>query len=367
MNTNAAAVRTADASTDALIVGDGVIGLTAAFELVRAGVRCRILGCQRDGAASGAAAGLLAPSVGRLPARARPFFQASLRAYPELVAQLNAFEPSLRILRGLIELLSQDTSGSNIPRDGTRRSADQIAQLEPSLVAPRGARLHDQDGAVDNQVLVRALRSALNAAGLTVEAATVQSLDTRPPLAITTSGGERITGRWIVLAAGAWTPVIRGLPRPIPIEPLKGQMLSVGKPADSPALRHPVMGDDVYVVPREHETVIGATAEHAGFDLTVQDEAIRRLRRSAASFCPALAEGPILRAWAGIRPATPDMLPIIGPDPGVPNLLYACGHSKNGILLAPATASAIRDLIVGQSAADLSAFSIARFSSPRSC
>ena len=362
MNTNAAAVRTADASTDALIVGDGIIGLTAAFELARAGVRCRVLGSRREGAASGAAAGLLAPSVGHLPARARPFFEASLRAYPELVAQLNAFEPSLRILHGLIELLSNDPAGSNVPRDATRCSADQVAQLEPSLVAPHGARLHDQDGAVDNQVLVRALRSALRRAGLTVEAATVESLDAGPPLAVNTSAGERITAPWVVLAAGAWTPTIRGLPRQVPIEPLKGQMLSVGNPADGQALRHPVMGEDVYVVPREHETVIGATAEHAGFDLTVHDDAIGQLRRSAASFCPALAEGPVLRAWAGIRPATPDMLPIIGPDPEIANLLYACGHSKNGILLAPATAGAIRDLIVGQRAPDLSAYSIARFS-----
>jgi glycine/D-amino acid oxidase-like deaminating enzyme len=118
----------------------------------------------------------------------------------------------------------------------------------------------------------------------------------------------------------------------------------------------------VYIVPRGREIVIGATAERVGFDTTVNPERIQSLRRSASAICPALADASVSRAWAGIRPATPDMLPIIGRDPDVPQLLYACGHSKNGILLAPATARAITELVTGNgNTLDTSEFSISRF------
>jgi glycine/D-amino acid oxidase-like deaminating enzyme len=128
-------------------------------------------------------------------------------------------------------------------------------------------------------------------------------------------------------------------------------------------LTHAVMSDNVYLVPRGWETVIGATVEHMGFDVTTAAAAIEGLRRSAAEVCPQLSARAITSTWAGIRPATPDMLPIIGPDPADPRLIYACGHSKNGILLAPATAAAVRALAQRHSTtADLTPFSITRFS-----
>jgi glycine/D-amino acid oxidase-like deaminating enzyme len=138
-------------------------------------------------------------------------------------------------------------------------------------------------------------------------------------------------------------------------------MLSV---AGSP-LRHSVLSGDIYLVPRGSETVIGATVERAGFDLTVVPEAIERLRAAAVRSCPALGAAAVVRAWAGLRPATPDMLPILGADPAAPDLVYACGHSKNGILLAPATAAAIVAQVAGggplTSGLDLARFAIGRF------
>jgi glycine oxidase len=129
------------------------------------------------------------------------------------------------------------------------------------------------------------------------------------------------------------------------------------------------MGDDVYLVPRrvEGEIVIGATAEDAGFDLSVHADAIATLHASAISICPDLEHATVVRTWAGIRPATPDMLPIIGPDPDAPSLLYACGHSKNGILLAPMTARCIAARLLDlPSDVDASPFSIERFSGTQS-
>jgi glycine/D-amino acid oxidase-like deaminating enzyme len=162
----------------------------------------------------------------------------------------------------------------------------------------------------------------------------------------------------VVLAAGAWAPGIPGLPRPLPVSPLKGQMLAVG----STALRHPVMSNDVYVVPRGDELAIGATAERAGFDVSTNADAIETLRQAAIAICPAIESATVTRIWAGIRPATPDMLPIIGADPADSRLIYACGHSKNGILLAPATAVAIAALARGEKpAANLEPFALSRF------
>jgi glycine oxidase len=146
------------------------------------------------------------------------------------------------------------------------------------------------------------------------------------------------------------------------VSPLKGQMLAV----EATGLRHAVMGPDVYLVPREREIVVGATSEHTGFDTTTTADAINGLRAAAERLYPGLWSAKLLRAWAGIRPATPDMLPIIGNDPDAPQILYACGHSKNGILLAPATAKSIAALAQGADPGwDLSAFSVSRFATPQ--
>jgi glycine oxidase len=137
-------------------------------------------------------------------------------------------------------------------------------------------------------------------------------------------------------------------------------MLALG----ATCLRHPVAGDDIYLVPRDSEIVAGATVERAGFDITVDANAIDGLRSAAAALCPPLADAPVVRQWAGIRPATPDLLPILGQDPDVPGLVYACGHSKNGILLAPETAAMISRIAQGfPPERDYSPFSVTRFAS----
>ena len=134
---------------------------------------------------------------------------------------------------------------------------------------------------------------------------------------------------------------------------------------EASALRHPVMGDDIYLVPRGGEISVGATVEDAGFDLSTTPEAIESLRRAAVKLVPSLCQASVSRRWAGLRPATPDRLPIIGSDPERPRLIYACGHAKNGILLAPATAKAVAALVQGVAhRGTWHRFSINRFSTP---
>ena len=345
--------------TDVAIIGGGVIGLSTALELARAGATCCVVAANHAGAASAAAAGLLAPAIGRLSPAVRPFFTGSLSLYDEFLASLRELDPGLSVLRGLIEVVGE----THEPRDESspRLSAADVARLEPSLFAPSGGFLHPDDGAIDNVRLVQALRRAVAMhSGITFHAESpadaVQVTDSQ--VVVSRADGSCIQASLVVIAAGAWSPAIRGLPRPLPVSPLKGQMLAL----DATDLEHPVMGDDVYLVPREREIVVGATAEHAGFDVATTEPAIAGLAAAAAALCPSLASARILRTWAGIRPATPDMLPIVGRDPDEARILYACGHSKNGILLAPATAKAVAALVQERIPEwDLEPFSISRF------
>jgi len=346
--------------TDVAIIGDGVIGLSTALELARAGAQVCLIGVREAGAASSAAAGLLAPAFGHLESEVRPFFEASLDLYPSFIDSLRQFDGSLTMLRGLIEVV-----GESGPRpDGSSSqplTSEDLARLEPALSAPMGGLLHTRDGAIDNVRLVLALRLAV-AGQQSIRQVTgtpAKGVATSAQVArVTLADDTRIEAAHIVIAAGAWSPRIRGLPRSLPVSPLKGQMLALG----ATSLSHPVMADDVYLVPRESEIAVGATTEHAGFDTVTTPDAIAALRAAAVKVCPTLATAPVLRAWAGIRPATPDMLPIIGRDLDVRWLLYACGHSKNGILLAPGTARAIVALVQEKRPEwDLAPFSISRF------
>jgi glycine oxidase len=337
-----------------------VIGLSTALELARAGASCSVIGQRRAGIASLAAAGLLAPSIGHLHDEVRPFFFGSLELYPAFVDLLREFEPSLALVRGLLDVTPPDPAR---PRDiPPRLTTAEVGMLEPAVVASAGATYHPSNGAIDNVALVRALRLALDAQPdvdvIEHDPAVSVSFSEREP-AVLLESGARHSAPVIVLAAGAWSPQLQGLPRPIPISPLKGQMLALR----STVLGRAVMGSDVYLVPRSTELVVGATVERAGFDVETDRAALEVLRAAAISVVPDLADAPIVRSWAGIRPATPDMLPIIGFEPTEPRLIYACGHSKNGILLAPATAVAAAALAQNlRSELSVAPFSISRFS-----
>jgi glycine oxidase len=166
-----------------------------------------------------------------------------------------------------------------------------------------------------------------------------------------------------VLAAGAWADTIAGLPRRVPVRPLRGQICTLpGTP-----LRHVVLAADVYMVSRGGDrTLVGSTMEDVGFDAGTTATGIASLKEGAAAACPALAGRATWEAWSGLRPASPDLLPILGHDPEHAELLYACGHSRNGILLAPITASAIAALAAGEHPGlDLSPFQIGRFGTGR--
>jgi glycine oxidase len=163
-----------------------------------------------------------------------------------------------------------------------------------------------------------------------------------------------------VLSPGAWGASIRGAELLSAVKPNRGQMVSY----DAIGLRHVTYGPRGYLVPRTAGTIVaGATMEDVGFDSSTTPEGLARVRSAAEEIAPALAVGTVNASWAGLRPVTPDMLPLLGPDPSNPRIVYACGHSRNGILLAPLTGETVAALVTEEPMShDLSQFHPARFS-----
>jgi glycine/D-amino acid oxidase-like deaminating enzyme len=348
---------------DVLVVGDGVIGLASALAIARAGGRCRILGRTVNGAASAASAGLLAPSIGIADAPTRAFMRTARDRYPEWVhwlAERTGIEVTLNRL-GIIEIASSSALPDSAPPgdvDYLDRTA--LRAIEPALTSADGAILYHHDGYVDNVRLLAALREAVRCEwSIDVVEGRVASIEPgRDGCGVAMEDGRQQRGDTVVLAAGAWIALIAGAPRPLPVEPVRGQMLRLR----SCPLSHAVSGADAYLVPRGDSTLVGSTLERVGFDSATTSAALDHLRAAASSVIPELAHAEVLNSWAGLRPMTPDGLPILGRDPDSPRLVYACGHGKNGILLAPITAESVAALVAGSApSVDLSPFDVRRF------
>jgi glycine oxidase len=350
-------------SPDAIVVGSGLIGLSAGLALAEAGMRVTVIGEPRAGEASLAAAGLLAPSVEEVSA-AYAFALASRDRYPGYIDWLferSGFHVGLNrkgVLEVALDEQEQATLAANARQSGEWLSASALSELEPALRHAAGAFYYVDDGAVDNVALLRAIAAVIEKHPRVKRVMeTVVAID--PGASSVSTGLSTLSARTIIIAAGAWTPGIAGLPRAIPVTPVRGQMIS----SSSAVVNRAAFGAGIYLVPRDTGwTVIGSTMERVGFDPTTTVRELTQLRHAATRLCPALEGSDMSEAWAGLRPVTPDLLPIIDRDPEFPQLIYACGHSRNGILMAPLTADCVAQLAVGERPAhDLSPFAITRF------
>lgn len=352
-------------SADVIVVGGGLVGLAVAAGAASRGATVHLFGESRSGEASAAGAGMLAPAaegdelhddaVMRFAVSGRDLFP----SYLEMLRDRTGIDVPLD-RSGILEV-AFDREPDTVPRGSEWLDARALRALEPTIGRAAGALLHPDDGSVDNVILLQALRRfARGFPGVTLVAERARSLDTsRPRPRVSTAAGEAVEGAHVVLAGGAWVGQLAGLPRPIPVRPVRGQMLSLG----ASSLRHVTYGGGGYLVPRAGgRTLVGATMEEVGFDSATTPEALQSLTAVAARLSPPLASAPLLSHWAGLRPITPDRHPILGPDPDVPSLLYACGHGRNGILLAPITGETIGAMLAGETPPfDLSPYSIARF------
>ena len=353
-------------SADVLIAGAGLIGLACAIAAAERGLSVLVIADSRRGESSPAGAGLLAPSIEREEGHASHFGIAARDRYPSYVEWLrDRTDIDVPLNRdGIIQLATNEAGVRGLrrgmPDNATWLDRAELARLEPGLAHGLGGVLHPLDGWTDNVRLLDALRAAAKTYSrirFVHDAVASTAFDSGAH--VETRDGQSFTGRHLVLATGAWSSTIAGLPRRIPVEPVRGQMISF----DASPVSRAVYGPTGYLVPRsDGRTLIGATAERVGFDPAVTPEGVARLKRTASEIIPDFAAMPHAHAWAGLRPISADLQPILGPDPAEPSLIYATGHSRNGILMTPLTGDCVASLLVGEGPpASISTFGVDRF------
>jgi glycine oxidase len=343
-----------------------LIGLATAVAVAERGASVALIGESRPGEASPAAAGMLAPSVERAVGPAHDFGVAARDRYPAYIEFL-AERTGVRVPLNRLGILQVALSAKGIK--GLKKTAlptsrwldaKELRELEPALSHGVGAVLSPGDGAVDNSVLLLALRklASVNARITMVDDAVIGVEPRALSATVETKSGATYSARHVVLAAGAWVGQIPGARLASAVRPARGQLVSY---STSP-LRHVAYGPGGYVVPRGDSTIGGSTMENVGFDASTTDAGVEKVRSASEEICPILSSSKAMRSWAGLRPITPDMLPMLGPDPEYRSLIYACGHSRNGVLMAPLTGDLIADLVTGTPLSfDLSQFRPDRF------
>ena len=360
---------------DVAVVGGGVIGAACARALSLRGLTVGLFEPgPRNGAASPASAGMLAAQIEAAADAWLALATTARDRYPTLVAELEAATGmNVGLRRDGIAAVAFDaeraTELSNLTR--RHRTAGLRAEwLTPAEISHRwggiapgchGALFAPDDGAVAPPALTAALATHAASLGALQIADLVSDVvhNGRRVTAVTTSR-HRVAARHVVIAAGAWSPAIAGLPRALPVAPVRGQLALVPWPEGTAdvILYH----DHGYVLRRGEFALLGSTMEHAGFDARVTAEGQAAILAGARQLMPALARQ-VSSGWAGLRPVTPDGLPLVGPDPEIDGLWYATGHGRNGILLAALTGDVIADLITtGTTEVDLSLFRPDRFS-----
>lgn len=364
------------ATANAVVVGGGIIGLSVALELAARGAEVTVLDTGEPArAASWAAAGMLAPRSESLADRAMAALcERSLELYPSFAAKVAAgsgIDPHAH-LDGIVHAAFDEAeyaalqgraralSGEGV--DAQILARDEVVRAEPVLGARvRGGLLIRGEGHVDNRRLGRALIAACANAGVRVEshAENVRvEFDNRRVLGVHTSNGYR-AAQTVVNAAGAWASQVSGVPAQCvpPVRPVKGQMFALALPAGM--MHRPVWVRGAYLVPRaDGRVLVGATVEESG-DARVTAGGIDALLHAATACAPALREFTITEMWAGLRPATPDARPVLGCT-ARQGYVLACGHFRNGILLAPVTAQIVADAVESNRAVD-AAFRLDRF------
>jgi glycine oxidase ThiO len=348
-------------TADILVLGGGIAGLTTALAAARRQLGVIVLDTPRPGAASRAAAGMLAPSVEDVP---REMHVAAFSARDFYPGFLDALRDGTGIdvpldRQGILQLASEadaDELQRSTGNGAAWLDSDALRALEPAFAGHAGAVLHPLDGAVDNLSLMDALERAADAEpAIQRVAAEVLTVDADQPSALTRTRGRYYATR-IVLATGAWAGGFPGLPRPIPVRPVRGQLIRL---AQAP-VHHVTYGAGGYLVPRGDTILVGATSEEAGFESETSLAGLAALRQTAARAVAGLAGAPVVDHWAGLRPMSLDTHPILGADPEAPALVYACGFSRNGILFAPWAAEHLARVLVGESAPELEPFRVDR-------
>ncbi len=353
-----------DQTSQVVVVGAGIVGCAIAYEIARRGVHVRVIDRREVGqGATQASAGVLAPYIEAHDRR--PLLDLTTRSldlYDEFVAgivedsgvavqyvrtgtlEIAAGQGDMRRLEGIRAACVERGIGAEL------LDANAVRQVEPHLAATvQGGLVVESHGFIGASELTAALRRAAAAHGVSFQtsAAATRIEGNGARIRIETAG-DAFACESVVMAAGSWAGHVEiAGAAPVPIRPVRGQLLHLGWPA--PSLRRVVWAPDCYLVPWSDGSVLaGATCEEVGFDERATVAGVRELMDAARRVAPEVGNASFKEARVGLRPATPDELPVIGPSVAVPGLVYACGHFRNGILLAPLTATVVADLVIDQ-------------------
>ena len=351
---------------DVVLIGGGVIGLSLALRLKQRHLRVLIVEKREPaGEATHAAGGMIASCDPHTPTALQPLVEASARIYPEFVKEIELESGESADLRdvGAIAVFAR----SETPLGDGARTLDprELNQMEP-LLCLDGNAWYLPERCVDPRGLGRALLKTVKNLGvdLVTGSAVLEVLVSSGRATGVRTDHTTYSAGIVVNCAGAWAAQIE--PVAIPTRPVKGQMVCVvplpGTFHAGPLIQRVVRTPSVYIIPRsDGRILLGATVEEVGFDKQVDADTIQRLYREGKRVAPILEDTRIHEAWAGLRPGSPDNLPILG-ETTVLGYFAATGHYRDGIMLAPATANAMAELIAGQQPEiDLAAFSPLRF------
>jgi glycine oxidase len=370
---------------DIAIIGGGIIGSSIAFELAAEKLDVVLLDREEPGrGASWAAAGMLSPapdSPEALPLV--PLAKESLQLYPQFIGRIEeASEPflhfvsngALHIFAGSLAEIDRDKMVSDFQRLGIEIEPVSLeaARKMESSISPNAhaAAWLPRESTVDPRSLMDAILSALRHRDVEIRAGCAVTSLSRQGGTCTgvTAGGEGVNAKSVIVAAGCHSASLAGenvvennwLSRYAPTRPVRGQMLALH--SNEFRLHRVLRSDRGYLVPRHDGRIVaGSTLEDVGFDKSLTAGGIRKILEAATELAPKIADAQIVESWAGLRPGTPDDLPIIGPT-DVEGLFIATGHYRNGILLAPVTAKIVRHWIRnGQMPASTEIFSPLRF------
>jgi glycine oxidase len=368
---------------DAVIAGGGVIGGSIALELAEAGMKVGLYDAREPGReASWASAGMISPApenAGMIPFM--PMSLASVAVYPEFiqkVEELTGMDVGYRKEGALDAILDGDAEeelstiialqhGVGLRAEAV--SAEEARRMEPALTEEIEAAIFRPDEAsLDNRVFTDAVLKAAERKGVEIFAGNGAK-------AIWKEGGRckglrlekgRVEAKWTVIAAGCFSARIEGVEPYAPVFPAKGQMIALR--CEAVEIRRILWLEHTYLVPRNNGRIIaGSTIERVGFDHEVTAGGINKILSEAIKLAPALEKARMEETWAGLRPDSPDHLPIIGPT-DIEGLLIATGHFRSGILLTPVTARLIRDWVIkGTVSVDWERVSPMRFLEAKRC
>ena len=348
---------------DVIVIGGGIICLSLSIELRKKGASVLIVERGQPGReASHAAGGMLVDCLFETPKALQPLATASARMYPEFAYELQV-ESGMKVdLRDQGTILFPSTA--HIPHPASQSENPlpaPLAELEPALADLNRPALYLQERSVDPRALTAAALQAAKHRSVDFSSAdpviALNQVEGRVGGVTTTKTSFRAPK--VVNCAGAWSGQIA--PHAFPTRPVKGQMLCLAAPSRT-LLKHVIRSPEIYLIPRsDGRILVGTTVEEAGFDKRTDLATIQRLHRSAVAIVPELRNAKILEDWAGLRPGTPDGLPILGPT-ATPGYYVATGHFRDGILLAPITAQVMAEVITETNCKyDLTPFSPARF------